>query len=448
MNTENNNQIIEKNKTKVNDKYRMVCHMTPSVGWMNDPNGLIYFGGKYHLFYQSNPYNSIFGVMHWGHFISDDLISYRDAGIALAPDKDGENIFSGGAIEYDGELALVYTMHYEKDGVKREEIQCAFSRDGMTFEKKGCIFDNETLPKNISRMDFRDPCPSKINGEYIVFVGGKDMVENRGLIIVLGGKDLFHLEYRFYIGPLYELGDMGECPSYCRIDGKDVIVASGCNVPQRGNDFKNVNSSVIIVGRLDLQAGRMEAESISEIDKGDCFYAPQFIKGAERPTIVGWMDMWGKRYPTHELGHGWMGAFTIPRELSFSDGRLIQLPVRNLEKYLVDADGLSRSMVFRAEISRGGEIELSGDNGSVTIGNDGSIYLDTARANNLNGCRRSTDCEYDRCEVLVLVDVSGIELFVDGGREAISSRMFIDGQFKLTCRGDAKVTNLKAIRVK
>lgn len=448
MSTQFYNDTSEEKKLKVNDKYKMVYHMTPSVGWMNDPNGLIYYGGKYHLFYQSNPYASTFGVMHWGHFVSEDLISYRDAGIALAPDKEGENIFSGGAIEYDGGLALVYTMHFEKDGVKYEDIHCALSDDGMSFKKAGCIFDNETLPENISRTDFRDPCPAKIDGEYVVFVGGKDKIKNQGLIVVLGGEDLFHLKYRFTIGPFYELGDMGECPSYHKVDGKDVIVVSGCNVPQRGNDFKNINSSVAIVGRLDMANEKLEVESIAEIDKGDSFYAPQFINGTDTPTIVGWLDMWGKRYPTHEWGHGWIGAFTIPRELSVSDGRIVQSPSRSLEKYLCDSDVPSASMLFKAEIGRGGAIELYGDNGSVVIGNEGGIYLDTMRANNLNGCVRSTNFEYGRCEVLVLVDVSGIELFVDGGREVISGRMFMDGQYKLSCRGDAEIINIKTIRVK
>lgn len=87
------NSYISNNKHKTNSQYRPKYHMSPSVGWMNDPNGLIYFGGKYHLYYQCYPYDSINGVMHWGHFVSDDLYTFRDLGVAIAPEEEGENIF-------------------------------------------------------------------------------------------------------------------------------------------------------------------------------------------------------------------------------------------------------------------------------------------------------------------------------------------------------------------
>ena len=123
---------IAKFKGKVNGKYRLKYHMAPPVGWMNDPNGLIYYGGKYHLYYQFYPYDSLNGVMHWGHFVSQDLIAYTDAGVALAPEERGENIFSGGAVEADGALNAFYTLHYELDGVKTEKIYREQSVDGHT----------------------------------------------------------------------------------------------------------------------------------------------------------------------------------------------------------------------------------------------------------------------------------------------------------------------------
>lgn len=174
----------------------------------------------------------------------------------------------------------------------------------------------DDLPEGISRSDFRDPFPVKTDDGYYVFVGGKLVKENKGIIVVLGGSGLEKLEYKFTIGPFYELGDMGECPCYRRIDGKDVIIASGCNVPARGNDFKNVNSSVFIVGTIDFAGKTFVAESIREIDKGDAFYAPQLINGDDRPVMVGWHEMWGKPYPTEHMNHGWAGCFTVPRVLS------------------------------------------------------------------------------------------------------------------------------------
>lgn len=431
----------------VSAQYRMKYHMIPAKGWMNDPNGLIYYKGKYHLFYQSNPVATTTGTMCWGHFVSDDLISYRDVGTAIAPDGEDESIFSGGALEADGYLVALYTLHREKGDFKSEEVYAARSSDGMKFEKLGKVFDNAKLPPNISRSDFRDPCPAKIGDEYFVFVGGKDIEKNAGLIVVLGGKDIYDLDYRFTIGPFYELGDMGECPSYCRADGKDVIIVSGCNVPQRGNDFRNINSSVFIVGEIDFGRGTMRVDSIREIDKGDSFYAPQFIAGAKKPVMVGWQEMWGKRYLTHELHHGWVGAFTIPREISVRGNEVFQTPVSTLSEYCVPAAAATPCMRLEAELGAGDEVIIRGGNGSVKIGNDGGIFLDTTLADNLNGCVRRTDCGYERCTVLVLTDVSGIELFIDGGRETISGRIYLDGAYSMECRGKARILSIKEIKV-
>ncbi len=437
------NSYISNNKHKTNSQYRPKYHMSPSVGWMNDPNGLIYFGGKYHLYYQCYPYDSVNGVMHWGHFVSDDLYTFRDLGVAIAPEEEGENIFSGGAVEKDGMLYALYTLHYEHNGIKTENIHCAVSAGGSNFKRLGCVFDNETLPENLSRTDFRDPCPVKLNGKYYVFIGGKDVNLNRGVIIVLGGSPE-RLEYKFTIGPFYELGDMGECPSYCRVDGKDVIIASGCNVKQRGNSFKNVNSSVFIVGEIDFDGGRMKVDFIREIDKGDTFYAPQFISGAGAPVMVGWLEMWGKRYPTHEWGHGWSGAFSVPRTLTYRDGEIYQSPAVGLEKYLTPAqtDKLQNCARITARFNGNGAIEIHAKNGSVRIGCDGGIFLDTQSANNLNGCVRRTDGEYASCEVCVLLDVSCIEVFVDGGKEVISGRIYLDGEYKLKLFGNVQTESI------
>lgn len=443
---ESANSFIEKSKGGVNGKYRLKYHISPPVGWMNDPNGLICFGGEYRLFYQFYPFAPTNGVMHWGGCVSDDLITYSDLGVVLAPDSNGENIYSGGAVEKDGKIFALYTRHFEQHGEKSEDIYLAVSGNGKDFDLYGKVFDNETLPANISRVDFRDPCPAKVGDKYFVFVGGKDKETNRGLIVVLGGE-LENLQYKFTIGPFYELGDMGECPSYCRVDGKDVLVVSGCNVAARGNDFKNVNSSVFIVGDIDFEKGNMAVDFIREIDKGDTFYAPQFISGAKTPTMIGWLEMWGKRYPTHEWGHGWVGAFTVPRKLSIKDGAVIQTPVESLEKYERNALGGSvpGCADIRLNFSGKGKLTLKALNGEVVIGSDGGIYLDTRRANNLNGCVRASDGTYASCGVRILLDVSCIEVFIAGGKETISSRIYLDGDYSLETDGAVKVESIKEI---
>lgn len=447
------NEYIAANVKSVSEAYRPKYHMTPPIGWMNDPNGLVFYRGKYHLFYQYNPYGEEPGAMHWGHFVSDDLVSYADMGVALAPtEKDEISCFSGGCVAAGGAMNILYTRHYEISDVKKEKVCMVRSADGKTFVKKHhSVFNNEALPKNISRSDFRDPFPIMLNDKFYVFVGGKDAETDKGVVIVLSGLSLENLEYAFSIGPFDEFGDMAECPCYCKVDGKDVLIVSGCHVEERGNDYKNTHISVFVVGEIDFDGGCMKVDYIKEIDKGDAFYAPQMINNADKPIMVGWHEMWNKPYPTRDKSLGWVGSFTIPRELSLRDGDIIQTPIAALDKYAKPSGNRDATIPKCADITAvfdgKGELIFQGNNGQIVIGNDGGVYLDTINANNGNGCIRRTNASYGNCSVRILLDESGVEVFVDGGKEAISSRMYIDGDFGLIAEGNVKEITIKQIGV-
>ena len=135
-------------------------HITGEVGWINDPNGLIYFNGQYHAFYQHYPNDTKWGPMHWGHVVSDDLTNWKYLPIALAPgdecDKNG--CFSGSAIVYGGKLWLMYTGFVENQGGESiRQLQClAESDDGITFKKHGIVIGENHLPEGYAPCDFRD----------------------------------------------------------------------------------------------------------------------------------------------------------------------------------------------------------------------------------------------------------------------------------------------------
>lgn len=435
------NEYVRKERHKVNQKYRLKYHLMPPIGCMNDPNGLIYFQGQYHLFYQYNPFSYLPGTMLWGHATSKDLIHFQEEEAAILPTEENTSIFSGGAIEVDHTLCAVYTLHYEDNVTRREEVYLTKSKDGYHFSNPICIFDNHTLPKNISQADFRDPFPVQINDMYYVFVGGKDIELNQGVIVVLKGKMLEQLQYAFTIGPFYELGDMGECPSYHRVDGKDVLLVSGCHVQNRDNDFKNINSSVFIVGDLDFSQGKMKVDFIKEMDKGDTFYAPQFINGIEEPIMIGWMEMWGKEYPTHELKHHWAGAFSIPRKLSIFDQDIYQNPIVSIEACHKTQKLDSKCLDIQFDIETHGKLMIVSRNGKVLMGLEEQFYLDTTQANNKNGYIRRTNEAYKACSVRVLLDVSSIEIFIADGKEAITSRIYLDGEYQISY--DSYVKNIK-----
>ncbi len=95
------------------DSHLPIYHATPGLNWINDPNGMIFFRGEYHLFYQYNPYGVNWGNMHWGHMKSTDLVHWVHLPIALAPSEayDCDGIFSGSAIEHEGRLYVFYTAN-------------------------------------------------------------------------------------------------------------------------------------------------------------------------------------------------------------------------------------------------------------------------------------------------------------------------------------------------
>lgn len=441
------NDFVQIQKAKVKNTYRLKYHMMPPVGWMNDPNGLIYFKGKYHFFYQYNPFRALPGTMLWGHSTTTDFLHFKDEPVALAPTIENTSIFSGGAIEVDGILNAIYTLHYECEDVKKEEVYLSKSMDGIHFEEAICVFNNETLPENISRSDFRDPFPTYINNKFYVFVGGKDLQLNQGVIVVLEGESLEKLKYSFTIGPFYELGDMGECPSYFRIQDKDVLLVSGCHVQNKDNDFKNINSSCFIVGNIDFNCGYMDVDFIKEIDKGDAFYAPQFINGIHEPIMIGWMEMWGKEYPTNELNHHWTGAFTIPRKLSLQNHDIYQEPISLKEFHKNLNFNYPHCLDMSFELKNEAMIQILGRNGKITLALNDYFILDTTQANNHNGFIRRTNSTYKTCFIQVVLDVSSIEIFINHGKEAISSRIYLDGDYDISFNENVHLNAIKEVNI-
>ena len=141
-------------------------HLSPKVGWMNDPNGFSYYKDKFHLFYQYYPYDSQWGPMHWGHAVSDDLLHWEYLPAAIAPDMpyDYVGCFSGSAITLpDGKQLFMYTSVRKEaqpdGGVRDIQTQSLAVGDGMDYEKdvRNPILTAEDMPENSSPFDFRDP---------------------------------------------------------------------------------------------------------------------------------------------------------------------------------------------------------------------------------------------------------------------------------------------------
>jgi beta-fructofuranosidase len=332
--TDRANRYIAENMGTVNPLYRNLYHASPPVGWMNDPNGFVQYQGAYHLFYQFHPYDAKWGPMHWGHMKSTDLIHWEALPVALAPDQayDRFGCFSGSAIERDGKLYLLYTGVTEADeeGV-HHQVQClAVSEDGLHFDKvqQNPVIPIAALPEDASQIDFRDPKVFEHEGMYYTVIASKASDET-GQILLYQSEDLVQWEFAsVFLKGTKEQGIMWECPDFFRLDGKDCLIFSPMQWPQEGDDFQNLNSSVLAVGEVDWTTKQFHPESYQELDHGLDYYAPQSLEDDKgRRICIGWMQMWGRNFPTDTLGHGWTGSMTIPRELKWVDGQLKQYPI-------------------------------------------------------------------------------------------------------------------------
>ena len=434
-------QYIQQNKEKVNPKHRLSYHLMPPVGWMNDPNGLIYFNDEYHVFYQFYPYDSVWGPMHWGHAVSKDLVNWKHMPVALSPDQEN-GCFSGGAVVYNDMLYLLYTSHFDS----KEQVQVqslAYSKDGVVFEKhqNNPILDAKDLPKHASKKDFRDPNPIEIDGKYFLLVGSKDD-QNVGQILIYQTEDFVHYTYLNKIGPHPLFGDMAECPDLFELDGKHVLMVSSQHLPKDGNRYQNVNSCLYMVGDFNTTTGDFVIEFSEEIDLGHHFYAPQTLFDGKKRIMFSWMEMWGKPTLTHELSHHWSGSLTIPRILTLENNRLIQKPIDLSvhQKHIIHQQDFNSHQTFlnlekqlrirfKAEVNEELILRFEGnenDHVDIII-KDEKIYFDASQNRLYPLNLRMTNQNYQgMIDVDVLLDTSSIEIFIQNGLETITSRVYFD----------------------
>ncbi|MDE7158640.1 MAG: glycoside hydrolase family 32 protein, partial [Clostridiales bacterium] len=215
---------IASNLSSVQQSFRHTYHAMPPIGWMNDPNGVIYAFGKYHLFYQFYPYGASWDSMHWGHYTTRDFIHWRLEPTALAPDGkyDRDGCFSGTSIVKDNKLYLMYTSVLAD--IQTQSL--AVSSDGVKFEKIGKVIASSQLPQDALRTEFRDPKVFLRNGVYYALMGSRTM-NGEGQILLYRSNDLLQWEF-VNVVRRDKLTTRGiyECPDLFELDGKDGIIAS------------------------------------------------------------------------------------------------------------------------------------------------------------------------------------------------------------------------------
>ena len=334
-------QLLEKSK---NDNWKPIYHIHPEFGLLNDPNGLAYFNGYYHLFHQWYPYGTTHGMKHWAHLKSKNLVEWTREEVALIPTEDYEahGAYSGTSIEIDNKLYLYYTGNIKLDKMNRSSNQCLAIMDGDgNVQKHPSNALIEGVPQGYTG-HVRDPKVFKKNDQYYMILGAQRLDETGTFIVYQSPNGI---EWKL-LGELIlknfnqEFGYMWECPDYAQIDGKDLLVFSPQGIEPQGEKYKNLFNVTYVIGKLDIENLTFEVESFDEFERGFDFYATQMFKGKEEQTLLlAWAGLGEFEYPTDEFG--WAHCLTFPREITIKDNKVIQFPAKELE--LLRLDGMSES---------------------------------------------------------------------------------------------------------
>ncbi len=443
---------------------RPVFHLTPYTGWTNDPNGFSFYGGRYHLFYQYNPYDTCWDSMHWGHAVSKDLVSWEYLPAALAPEDEFDDVgcFSGTAIELeDGRHYIIYTgVHKDAEGKDRQE-QCAAFGDGLDYVKfnGNPVITSSDLPKGLSPYDFRDP---KVfidtDGMFRCVAVGMN-AKGLGELLLFASADGLKWHFESILAENDgEFGTMWECPDFFMIGDASVILTSPIGMKEKELEYHSGNGTLCLTGSFDRNTKRFEKQGDQVIDHGADFYAPQTVEAPDgRRIMIGWMQNWGTCDAVRQADRQWFGQMTVPRELSLKDGLLLQMPVRELERYRKDR-------VEYREVSINGKRSLEGIEGrildltlrvrpedgeklfnrfTVFLAEDGAqrTVLDYYPGESVFETDRSfsgmkvTGFDRRRCgvrdlggkiELRIIMDRFSVEVFINGGEQAMTTTIFTD----------------------
>ncbi|MFH6626293.1 glycoside hydrolase family 32 protein [Streptococcus suis] len=442
------NAYIQAEKVTLDPTFRPERHFVPEIGWINDPNGFVYFKGEYHLFYQFNPYESVWGPMHWGHAKSKDLVNWEHLPVALAPDKDydKDGCFSGSAIVKEDTLWLMYTGNIvNEDGSVRQVQNMAYSTDGIHFEKiaQNPVATEEHLPEEVIANDFRDPKIFEKDGRYYSIVATKHK-DGVGCIVLLGSDDLLDWQFEsiFLKGQAHQ-GHVWECPDYFEVDGQEYLIVSPMRYQKEDNDFVNINSNIFVTGHVDWDKKVFVADSFKEIDHGHDFYAAQTTEGPEGERVmIAWMHTWGRPLVTNDLGHKWYGQMTLPRLLKQGENGLKQvLPAGILNSF----DDIEIGQVIQGpsklslKLDDSLDLKLGADQDYLQFGYDkerqevyidrSSLKIQQAGEEEWSTVRRAVTV--DATDLLVLIDTNCLEIFINDGQETLTSTFYVEGQIIL-----------------
>ena len=301
-------------------------HFKTAKGWVNDPNGLVYYKGYYHVFYQHAPAYEVpwKQPMHWGHARTKDFIDYEELPVALYPDKEYDNngCWSGTAIVKDDVLYLFYAS--VRSAEKIQTVSIAYSTDGINFKK----YEENPVIRSYPAEggpDFRDPAVCLVDGKYYLVMATGHQQTKKARLLLYESEDLLSWKYSSVMSE-WDNCMYAECPSLCKAGEKYLLASSVC--PHGAKHYFSVKYGSFV-------GGEFVEEIYAEVDKGPDQYAGQvFVDGKGRNILMSWVSGWRyKGYADKDVG-----CLSVPKEVKLVDGKVYIYPIEELCHLLSDED--------------------------------------------------------------------------------------------------------------
>ncbi len=440
------------------EQYRPQFHFSPAVNWCNDPNGLVYNNGTYHLFYQHNPFGNVWGHMTWAHATSTDLVHWKHMPIAI-PEENGVMIFSGSCVvdknntsgfgkNGKAPMVAVYTGHIE--GVNQSQHIAYSLDDGVTWTKYS---GNPVL--DLHKKDFRDP--------KVFWYGPKKywvmclMFPVEHMVQFYSSTNLKDWKHLSDFGPAGDTSGVWECPDLTQVP------VQGMPGKKKWLLQMSMNASMqYFVGEFDGVQFKNE-NSNSEIvrpDYGTDYYAAiayNQLPASRAPAAIGWINNWN--YANDIPTTPWKGAMSLPRTLNVrkENGQwiLIQQPVEKLKQlrqapisiaakqvdksYVlpVKSQQFEMELVLQPGISTNSGVKIAaGNNNYFEIGYDAKnqlLYTDRSHTNNsgfnenykkIFRSEKKLAAKNGKIKLHIYFDNSIAEIFVNDGEEVFTSQFF------------------------
>ena len=295
-------------------------HFTAENGWINDPHGLTFHDGEYHLFHQYVPDSPVWAPnCHWGHATSPDLLDWTRRGVAIAPGEGDDGIWTGSVVVDDERARILYTSVVEPNlGLGRVRVATPDDESWDTWTKGDLVV---RPPGDLDLIAFRDPFVIREHAAWRMFVGAATR-DGQALALTYTSEDLRTWTYdgvalsrsTHEVEPVW-MGALWECPQIFEVDGHWVMVSSVWD-----DDVLHY-AGYAIGGPDSYRDGRFSPTDWGQLSFGESYYAPSFFHDRHgRPCLIFWMR--GVTDPQH----GWASCLSIPYLLSVRAGRLVAEP--------------------------------------------------------------------------------------------------------------------------